>query len=112
MTGVEATIFGTFGMGIIGFMWKMSMDLRAISEKGDKKIETLDEDHDKKRDRVYQRLDEVKEDAKITFVRKDVCQVMHAALTDKVDKIDKRIENSFTEVFKKIDELIRNGKEK
>ena len=44
-----------------------------------------------KRARIYERLDEVKEDADIKFTKKDVCEILHRQLQSDISEIKKDI---------------------
>ena len=46
----------------------------------------------RERSRVYKHMDEREEDYKDTFQRKDVCSVMHKALTEKMDRVDRNVD--------------------
>ena len=48
--------------------------------------------NDAKVARVYQRLDEVKKDNETRYTNKDVCQILHRTVDEKLDKIDRKLD--------------------
>jgi hypothetical protein len=69
--------------------------------------------------RVYGRLDEVKNFAESTYVRRDNCAILHNSTADnlrgmemrfddRLDKLDEKIENN----FKLVMDMIRDSREK
>jgi len=48
--------------------------------------------NDSKVNRVYQRLDEYKNFTESKFTNKDVCQILHRNVDEKLDKIDKKLD--------------------
>ena len=68
--------------------------------------------------RMYARLDEVKAQTELTYVRKDNCNLLHTATADNLfntekrmdvrfDKLELKVENAFTMILN----LIKNNKE-
>ena len=108
MSGMEAIGIGGFGLTIIGFMWKMSNDMRALSENSENGIKKANEIQDEKRARVYTRIDEVKDHSECTFVRKDVCTVMHQAVIDQMEMGFKSLKTDIEGLKDKVDMLIVN----
>lgn len=75
-------------LGIIGLVWKSSND------------------NDRKVSRVYGRLDEVKKDNDTKFTRKEVCQILHSQIAEKLD--DHTVD--LKEIKSMVQELRNNGK--
>lgn len=107
-------LIGIVGLGFttIGFMWKMSNDIKKLAIDTSNNLRTMEDDQDKKRTRVYERIDEIKKDNDVRFVRKDLCQLTNEVLNEKVDKIDKRLEEGFTKIFEKIDRIAADDSSK
>lgn len=67
-------------------------------------------DNSESRKRIYERLDEVKGKAECTFVRKDLCDVVHDAVNKNLDRIDRSMLDGFRELNQKIDKIMeKNG---
>jgi len=66
---VGVVVQGSFAVGILGFMWKMSID-------NNDKINT-----------IFRRFDEYKETMKKEFVSKEGCGIRHDNLTRDVQEI-------------------------
>jgi len=69
MTIGEITAISTICLGLIGVMFK----LQNIA--------------DQKRNRVYERLDNVKEHLEQTMVSKEVCSILHNQIKDDIQEI-------------------------
>lgn len=68
-----------------------------------KDLEQLGRDLEQKRARIYERIDEVKKDMELRYVRRDLCDVLHtqtekliAKIETKIDLIANELRNFFT----------------
>jgi len=79
------TLVGTL-LTVIGIVWKESRarakEFAELKEEFDKKLAELKKEDTNKRQRIYQEIDRKWEQAGSTFVRHDMCQVLHGALKE------------------------------
>ena len=91
MNGHLPTIIqGVFGVGIIGFVWKIAAD------------------NAKATDTIFRRFDEYKETVKREHVTKDVCGLVQQNVLNKIEQNS----NTLTEIKADVKELVtakRNG---
>jgi len=57
-----------------------------------KQIGKIKDEEEEKRSRIYTRLDEVKSQVEGKFVAKDICTVVHKFATEKLDKIEMKLD--------------------
>ena len=69
-----------FGITALGFMWKISVGVKSASEESEKK-----------RGRIYNRIDEVKNGFKKEFVSKEVYKVTNEVLSRDISEIKKDV---------------------
>ena len=70
-------------------------------------------DYDDKVSRVYKRLDEVKENTEDKFTRKDICQILHTQINEKLDSHTekfKEVNIDLKEIKTLVQEIRNNGK--
>jgi hypothetical protein len=73
----EVAMWITFGGSILGIVGFVIGNTRTEADK---------------RSRLYERIDEVKKSNEQTFVRKDICNVHHQYVNQKLDSIDKKLD--------------------
>lgn len=61
----------------------------------ERRLDKFNLDQDAKVARVYERLDEVKKDSDVRYIRKDICVIQHTQNTDNVKGLEARIEKRF-----------------
>ena len=83
----EGIAIGSFVLSTIGFMYKMSNDVAEIKKQVTNDIQHVAEEEDKKRARVYERLDEFKKLSDEKFVIKDLCHILHEQMSKKIDEM-------------------------
>jgi hypothetical protein len=72
------------------------------------KIESAIKNGDTKRARIYERLDEYKNFSEASFIRKDMCGIMHTGTAQEISKVYGRLDGfdrKLTEVDVKLDDL-------
>ena len=77
----EAIAIGSFVLATVGFMYRMSQDVKEIKKQVTNDIQHISEIEDAKRARVYERLDSVKKQQDEKFVIKEVCSMQHTQLS-------------------------------
>ena len=70
------------------------------------RIEKVDEEHDKKIARVYERLDEHKDLITNKFVQKDMCKVLHDQGALNVTGLELRLTSRMDKLENKFDQII------
>ena len=70
--GLVLLLVGTSG----GLVWKIHTEVGKVQSENSKKI-----------GRVYERLDEERENAAKTYTSKEVCGILHKQLIDQLDEI-------------------------
>jgi hypothetical protein len=83
----ESIALGSFVLGTLGFMYKMTKDVSDIRKQVTNDLQHMSEGETSKRARVYERLDEFKKHAEDKFTHKDVCHVLHTQIDDKLNEI-------------------------
>jgi hypothetical protein len=86
-------------VSLIGLVWKAGNDNTAMVTKASK-------ENDEKISRVYTRLDDVKKTNDNTFTRKDVCQILHSQINEKLDNHSLDLK----EIKSLVQEIKNNGK--
>jgi len=101
VTGISAVVTVAFKVGTLKGEFATKEELKDKVRERNEKI-----------DRVYERLDEVKEAGHREFVRKDICSQLHIASKEEMRKMDEdyksfrhEIRNTVQQIFDKIDEL-------
>lgn len=83
-----------------------------VDTKIDSKISIAKEEGDQKRQRIYSRFDEYKNFVETSFVRRDMCGLLHASTAQAVEKMIAKVDA----VEAKLDELrtlvLTQGKER
>jgi len=95
----EGIAIGSFVLGTLGFMYKMSQDVAEIRKQVTNDIKHIETEEATKRGRVYERLDEIKKQAEDKFTHKDVCQVIHGS-----------VDRQLKEIALDVKTILRNGK--
>lgn len=78
----ESIAVGSFVVSTISFMWKMASDMSIIRKNISNDLQHITEEEDKKRGRIYERLDQTKTNIDEKFVRKDMCDLKHDAIEE------------------------------
>lgn len=73
-------IEGTFALGILGLIWKISTNTTS-------KMDNIAKDCNKRTENIFRRFDEYKETVKKDFVNKEVCNVVQQNLQRDVAEI-------------------------
>ena len=94
----EGIALGSFTIATLGFMYRMSKDIAEIKKQVTNDLQHITETEEDKRSRVYQRLDDVKEGMGEKFTSKEVCEVRHT-----------NIDNRLKEIGVDVKILIKNG---
>ncbi len=74
-----------FGGGILAIL--------AFSLNSYLKINKVKDEMDQKINRTYLRLDEVKDKNDLTYTKKDVCEIIHKRVDERLEKIEKLTED-------------------
>ncbi|MCD6460085.1 hypothetical protein J7L67_05410 [bacterium] len=90
-THINVIGLGSLLVAIFMFMWKSNSN---VTSNVDKKLTERSKENDEK------------------YVSKDVCKVIHANTDKNFDRIEKRVDNGFREVNKKMDEILKLVKQK
>ncbi len=69
-------------------------------------------DNERKINRTYQRLDEVKKEAKEEFVNRDLCKVITEQFTRETKEIKEIMAREFIEIKTDIKAILKNGQVK
>lgn len=112
------TIIITVILSVASAIWYYAGGIKKMSDNFNQKNEEMRKDFDakltqareeneKKRSRIFERIDEVKENMSVKYVRNDICGVMHKQFLDTVDDIKTEI----SEIRKDIKELLKTNKE-
>jgi len=106
---VYTTISILTGAGaIITVTWKLAQHEKKLRDDFTDKIESAIKNGDTKRARIYERLDEYKNFSEASFIRKDMCGIMHTGTAQEIGKVYGRLDGfdrKLTEVDVKLDEL-------
>jgi len=97
----EGIALGSFVVGTLGFMYKMTQDVAEIRKQVTNDMQHISEEEAKKRARVYERIDEIKRQDDEKFTHKDVCKVTHEGIASRL-----------TEIAADVKTLIRNKSDK
>lgn len=68
------------GLGVLAFLWNITNGIKKTAI-----------DSEKKRSRIYARIDEVKDENKKDFVSKEICTVVHENLIRDIKEIKKDV---------------------
>jgi hypothetical protein len=99
---INAAVFFFSGlMAVITVVWKLAQHERNLRDDFTEKITAAMHIDDEKRARVYVRFDEYKNFIETSFVRRDMCNVLHVNTATEVAKTNKRMDD----IERKIDEL-------
>ena len=94
----EGIALGSFTLATLGFMYRMSRDISEIKKQVTNDLQHITETEEEKRGRVYTRLDSVKKGMDEKFTSKEVCEVRHT-----------NIDNRLKEIGVDVKILVRNG---
>lgn len=83
----EGVAVGSFVLATIGFMYRMSRDVNEIKKQVTNDIQHVTEEEAKKRNRVYERLDEYKKTSDEKFTNKEVCIITHNRIDEKLTEM-------------------------
>lgn len=83
----EGIAISSFVLATIGFMYRMSRDVAEIKKQVTNDIQHITEEEDVKRRRVYERLDEYKKTSDEKFTNKEVCNITHSRIDEKLDEM-------------------------
>lgn len=83
----EGIAIGAFVLSTVGFMYKMTKDVAEIKKQVTNDLQHMVEVEDKKRGRVFDRLDENKKHSDEKYVMKDMCHTLHIQIDRTLEEI-------------------------
>jgi len=89
----EGISIASFVLATVGFMFKMTRDVAEIKKQVINDIQHIAKEEDTKHARIYERLDEHKKFSDETFVRRDMCQILHKQNADTLLRIEKKVDD-------------------
>lgn len=84
---------------IIGATWKFGLEIRALYVAIDKAKKELQAEGVLERERIFQRFDEYKMKTETTFVRKDVCHLLHQQTAELLKEFRSSYESQNTQII-------------
>jgi hypothetical protein len=94
LVGLIISVLGS----VLGVAWRFSIELEKRVRERDSMLTRMDEEVSEKINRVYERIDDVKRGTEQTFVRREVCELVHRSMGDQFAKLEKTIDEIRSDV--------------